>query len=460
MGPSVAGAIIGFAGTGAAFFCRMHWSLRWSYLLTTRFPEMAARNAVTSLGSVFDGSRIVWGRRDLRAIMTLISITILLVFPVVVLSVFARDVLDIGPEGLGVLMASSGGGAVIGSIYVASRKQQPTGRGFVVAAIAYGFIIAAFAFSPNLLVAVVLLVAAGFLGSAYVSSVNAALQSRISDDVRGRVMSIYMLTWGFTPIGSIAIGAIASVLGISTTIAGPRCSGTRYWSPSTCSTNRSGDLRRCQAGERSAQSPFEPAMLNQQRWRESVRLAGRCCRCQAESGQCRNHLLYPVLQRLAHPVQRGRRFQQRRHPRVPIHAKRGLAVAGWPLDEARPRSARTCSASADQRVTRSTAVRLADARHARSPGRLRRNPVPERVVGPKSGRCISNQLAPAALEGEAWADEKVAGGTILESIDCCHTCARRTAWYPSGQLVCRCLGKITSCGLTVARVMPRPPDRT
>jgi len=222
VGPSVAGAIIGFAGTGAAFFCQaIALVVALVMLLTTRFPEMAARNAVTSLGSVFDGARIVWGRRDLRAIMTLISITILLVFPYLsFLSVFARDVLDIGPEGLGVLMASSGGGAVIGSIYVASRKQQPTGRGFVVAAIAYGFIIAAFAFSPNLLVAVVLLIAAGFLGSAYVSSVNAALQSRISDDVRGRVMSIYMLTWGFTPIGSIAIGAIASVLGISTTIAG------------------------------------------------------------------------------------------------------------------------------------------------------------------------------------------------------------------------------------------------
>jgi MFS family permease len=60
----------------------------------------------------------------------------------------------------------------------------------------------------------------GFLGSAYVSSVNAAIQHRISDDMRGRVMSIYMLTWGFTPIGAIAIGAIASTFGISATIAG------------------------------------------------------------------------------------------------------------------------------------------------------------------------------------------------------------------------------------------------
>ena len=174
----------------------------------------------TSLGSVFDGARIVWNRRDLRAIITLISITILLVFPYLsFLSVFARDILDIGPEGLGVLMASSGGGAVLGSIYVASRKQQPTGRGFIAMGIIYGFVIAAFAFSPNLAVAVAFLIVAGFLGSAYVSSVNAALQHRITDDTRGRVMSIYMLTWGFTPIGSIVIGAIASYLGMAVTIA-------------------------------------------------------------------------------------------------------------------------------------------------------------------------------------------------------------------------------------------------
>jgi MFS family permease len=222
VGPSVAGAIIGFAGTGAAFFCQsIALVVALILLITTRFPEMAARRAVTSLGSVFDGARIVWHRRDLRAIILMMSITILLVFPYLsFLSVFARDVLDIGPEGLGILMASSGAGAVVGSIYVASRKQQPRGRGFIAMGIVYGFNIAAFAIAPNLIVAIVLLIVAGFLGSAYVSSVNAALQHRISDDMRGRVMSIYMLTWGFTPIGSIAIGAIASTFGISATVAG------------------------------------------------------------------------------------------------------------------------------------------------------------------------------------------------------------------------------------------------
>lgn len=221
VGPSVAGAIIGVAGTGAAFFCQaIALVVALILLATAQFPVSERRRATTSMGSVFDGARIVWNRPDLKALMTLVSITILLVFPYLsFLSVFARDVLEIGPEGLGILMASSGAGAVLGSIFVATRKQHVSGLTFTIAAIVYGFIIAAFAVAPSLLPAVILLVMAGFLGSAYVSSINASLQHRITDDTRGRVMSIYMLTWGFTPIGAIIIGELASRHGISQTIA-------------------------------------------------------------------------------------------------------------------------------------------------------------------------------------------------------------------------------------------------
>jgi MFS family permease len=222
VGPSIAGAIIGVAGTGAAFLCQsIALVFALLVLLTTRFPDMAIRRAGASLDAVFDGARLTWRRRDLRAIIALISITILLVFPYIsFLSVFARDVLDIGPEGLGILMAASGVGAVLGSIYVALRKQQPSGRGFVAMGIVYGVIVAAFAVSPTVPIAVFFLVVAGFLGSAYFSLVNSALQHSISDEVRGRVMSIYMLTWGFMPIGSIVIGAVASSIGMAAAVAG------------------------------------------------------------------------------------------------------------------------------------------------------------------------------------------------------------------------------------------------
>jgi MFS family permease len=221
VGPSVAGAIIGFAGTGTAFLCQaLALIAALLLMITAKFPDISVTRAKTSLGSVFDGARIVWNSPYLRAIITMVSISILLVFPYLsFLPVFARDVLKIGPEGLGILMASSGFGAVVGSIYVATRKQQPSGKQFIAAGIIYGFLIASFAVAPNLLWAVPLLVLAGFLGSAYVSLVNSSIQHQISDDIRGRVMSIYMLTWGFTPIGAIAIGELASRYGISKTIA-------------------------------------------------------------------------------------------------------------------------------------------------------------------------------------------------------------------------------------------------
>jgi hypothetical protein len=49
--------------------------------------------------------------------------------------------------------------------------------------------------------------------------VNSSIQHQITDETRGRVMSIYMLTWGFTPIGAIVIGELASRYGIAETIA-------------------------------------------------------------------------------------------------------------------------------------------------------------------------------------------------------------------------------------------------
>lgn len=221
VGPSVAGAIIGVAGTGAAFLCQAIALIIALILLgSAKFPELSRKGAVTSLGSVFDGARYVWNNPDIRAIILLVSITILLVFPYMsFLPVFARDVLDIGPQGLGILMGSSGFGAVLGSIYVATRKQHPSGRVFTISGIVYGCTIAGFAIAPNLLWAIPLLVAAGFLGSAFVSLINASIQHRITDEVRGRVMSIYMLTWGFTPIGAIVIGELSSRYGISLTIA-------------------------------------------------------------------------------------------------------------------------------------------------------------------------------------------------------------------------------------------------
>lgn len=223
-GPSLAGAIIGFAGTGEAFLLQaIAMVIAFSMIMTTQLPSDGTRIAANGIRSVLDGIKIVSSRDDLRGLFLLAAIPSFCVFPYIsFMSVFAKDVLEIGPQGLGILMASSGGGAVVGGLMVASsRKEHGVGRTLVGGAIAYGIFISCFAASPSVWISVPVLIVAGLLGSYFMSSNNALIQHRITDDVRGRVMGTYMLTWGLMPLGALPLGLIADQIGIqAATIAG------------------------------------------------------------------------------------------------------------------------------------------------------------------------------------------------------------------------------------------------
>ncbi|HVL23208.1 MAG TPA: MFS transporter, partial [Thermomicrobiales bacterium] len=71
----------------------------------------------------------------------------------------------------------------------------------------------AFAVAPVVVVAVPLLFAAGWMSAAFLAMNQTTLQLSVDDDVRGRVLSIYLLTWGMLPIGQLLVGAMASQLG-------------------------------------------------------------------------------------------------------------------------------------------------------------------------------------------------------------------------------------------------------
>jgi MFS family permease len=221
IGPTIAGTVIGLAGTGFAFLMQAAALLAaLGLLLTVRFPDTSGPRAVTSLSSLLDGARTVAGHPDLRVLLILVSIPTFFLFPYLsFLSVFARDILDIGPEGMGALMAASGVGAVAGSLYIASRKSSLGSRFLVLQTATYGAVIMTFALSERVLLSLCCLVAAGFLGASFVSAVNASLQHRINDDVRGRVLGIYMLTWGLMPLGALPMGLLSKRIGIQSALA-------------------------------------------------------------------------------------------------------------------------------------------------------------------------------------------------------------------------------------------------
>jgi predicted MFS family arabinose efflux permease len=189
VGPSVAGIVIGTIGIGPTFLAQaVAIAASFIMVLGIVLPPRAQRTARGS--GIFDGIRLVASRPDLRSLFLLASIPTLFVFPYIgFLNVFARDILLIGAQGLGLLMAVSGCGAVVGSLLVAATaRSEGTGRLLLGMTVLYGFPIVGVALSRTLWITLPLLFIAGLLGAAFMSGNNALVQHRVTDDIRGRVM--------------------------------------------------------------------------------------------------------------------------------------------------------------------------------------------------------------------------------------------------------------------------------
>jgi MFS family permease len=221
IGPSIAGAIIGVTSAGPAFLVQAI-ALAFAFILISRttFPAQIRGGAV-KIRQALDGMAYVLRRDDLRALFLLAVIPNLFTFPYIqFLNVYARDVLDIGAGGLGLLMACSGSGAVVGSLVVAGRRStKAQGRALILLTIAYGLVIVGVSASRHLPMAMSLLFIGGFLGSCFMSQNNALVQHRVTDDVRGRVMAAYMLVNGLLPLGAMPMGVIAGAISVPIAIA-------------------------------------------------------------------------------------------------------------------------------------------------------------------------------------------------------------------------------------------------
>ena len=220
VGPSIAGVVIGAMGVGPTFLVQAA-AILVSFVLVYAVVLPAHPTGTAAKRGAFEGIRLIAMRPDLRGLFLLVSIPMFFVFPYIgFLNVFARDIFHIGAQGLGLLMAVSGCGAVVGSLLVAAtRRTEGAGRLLVSMTVAYGFVIVAVAMSRVLWLTLPLLFAGSLLGAAFMSGNTVLLQHEVSDDVRGRVMGAYMLTWGLMPLGALPMGIAADRLGTPIAVA-------------------------------------------------------------------------------------------------------------------------------------------------------------------------------------------------------------------------------------------------
>ena len=235
-GPAVAGVLIGVVGEGPVFAIN---AATYIAVLVSLFRMSAARaerpeRQARALSHMREGFRYAFGFPPIRAILTLLALTSVLGMPyVVLLPVFASDVLGGGPQTLGFLMSAAGLGALAGALYLASRPSvRGLSRVIVIAVTVFGIGLIAFSASRSQPLSIALLLVTGFGMMVQSASSNTVLQTIVDEDKRGRVMSLYAMAFmGMAPFGSLLAGTLASSIGAPATvmIGGIACLGAAGW---------------------------------------------------------------------------------------------------------------------------------------------------------------------------------------------------------------------------------------
>jgi len=224
VGPAIAGLLVASVGEGICFVLNAASYLAVIVALAAmRIPPASPRQSSRRhiLHELREGFMYAYSFGPIRGILLLLALVSLMGMPYSVLApVFAKDILHGGAHTFGFLMTGAGSGALVGTLYLASRKSvRGLGRVIVRATILFALGIAAFALSDNFLLSLASLALAGFGGMTLVASCNTVLQTILDEDKRGRVMSFFTMAFiGVAPFGSLGAGSMAGILGPRNTL--------------------------------------------------------------------------------------------------------------------------------------------------------------------------------------------------------------------------------------------------
>jgi predicted MFS family arabinose efflux permease len=191
------------------------------FMIQVKFVPPTSRESI--LKSMGEGIRFIRQREGLGPLVVLAFFTTLLGFSITgFLPVIVQTIFHKGPETYQLLLVSSGAGSITGAFIVAAMERLK-GQGHValLSLLALGAATAAFALSRWLPLSCVLIFLAGAAIMASASLMLSLVQVIVSDQMRGRVMSVYNLAFrAGIPLGSLALGKLIPTVGISWALAG------------------------------------------------------------------------------------------------------------------------------------------------------------------------------------------------------------------------------------------------
>jgi len=223
IGPSLAGMLIAATSEGWCFLIDgiSYLAVIASLLMMQISVPAVKRLATSTLTELKEGWTYVSGFMPVRTILLLFAVLSLMGMPFVVLMpIFAARVLHGGPHTLGFLMGAMGVGALASALSLAARKSVlGLVRMLDISAAVFGLGLIGFALSHIFWLSMIMMVVVGMGMMQGMAASNTIIQTIVSEDKRGRVMSYYTMAFvGMAPFGSLLAGSLAHVIGAPRTV--------------------------------------------------------------------------------------------------------------------------------------------------------------------------------------------------------------------------------------------------
>ena len=223
LGPSIAGMLIAATGEGICFLLNAlsYIFVIGSLLLMKVKPREINMQRKPVLADFKEGFAYTFGFSPIRNTILLLALVSLMGMPYMVLMpVFAKEILHGGSHTFGFLVGASGLGALTGALYLASKKNALGLENLIpLSAAVFGIGLITFSLSRIFEISLVFLIVTGLGMMLQMASSNTLMQTIVDDNKRGRVMSFYTMAFmGAAPFGSLMAGALASKAGAPVTI--------------------------------------------------------------------------------------------------------------------------------------------------------------------------------------------------------------------------------------------------